>query len=396
MLSRREFLASSAALLSGPALVQRPQQRAVVIMFDGFGLEYMEKSDMPTLAAWRRQGLFRRGRATMPSVTNTNNASICCGVWPDEHGITGNSYFDERTGREEYMESADLLLAPTLFQRAQKQGVKSALLSSKKKTTTLLRAGADLILTAEEPSKEWVVRLGAPAGIYSREINYWLMTAAIDVLKNRRDIGCLYVHTTDYPMHTWPPEASESKEHLKRMDQFFSEAAAAAPDAMFLLSADHGMNHKSRCLDLEKVCAQHGVPIRIAISVERDKYLKHHSGYGGVSWVYCNASRDIDSVAKVLTGIEGVESVMTRSEAAKRYHLMASRIGDLNVLGDQNTVFGELDALSEPLPAEYRTHGSLHEMDVPMLIYNAQVQLKPEEFQYNRDLARWLYAVRPV
>ena len=63
-LSRREFLASSAALLSGPAFAQRLPQRAVVIMFDGFGLEYMEKSDMPTLAAWRREGLFRRCRAT--------------------------------------------------------------------------------------------------------------------------------------------------------------------------------------------------------------------------------------------------------------------------------------------------------------------------------------------
>jgi phosphonoacetate hydrolase len=107
--------------------------------------------------------------------------------------------------------------------------------------------------------------------------------------------------------------------------------------------------------------------------------------------VYCNASRDIDSVAKVLTSIEGVESVLTRSEAARRFHLMASRIGDLIVLGDRDTVFGVLDAPSEPLPPEYRTHGSLHEMDVPLVIYNAHVQLKPEEFQTNRDLARWLY-----
>jgi phosphonoacetate hydrolase len=391
-LSRRVFLASSAALLSSPAFPQPPPQRAVVIMFDGFGLEYMDKSDMPTLAAWRREGLFRRGRATMPSVTNTNNASICCGVWPDQHGITGNSYFDERSGREEYMETADLLLAPTLFQRAKKHGVKSALLSSKKKTTTLLPAGADLVLTPEQPPEEWVRRLGPPAGVYSREINYWLWTAAIDLLKNRRDLGCLYVHTTDYPMHTWPPEAVESKEHLARLDQFFAEAAAVAPDAVFLLTADHGMNHKSRCLDLEKICVQHGVPIRIAISAERDRYLKHHSGYGGVAYVYCNAPRDVDSVARVLTGTDGVETVLTRSEAAKRYHLMASRIGDLIVLGDRDTVFGELDAQSEPLAAEYRTHGSLHEMDVPLLIYNAHVQLKPEEFQYNRDLARWLYA----
>ena len=77
----------------------------------------------------------------MPSVTNANNASICCGVLPEQHGITGNSFFDERTGREEYMETADLLLSPTLFQRAKKQGVTSALLSCKKKTTTLLSNG---------------------------------------------------------------------------------------------------------------------------------------------------------------------------------------------------------------------------------------------------------------
>src|SRR5215813_47932 len=312
-LSRREFLASSAGLLSGPAFAPRPPQRAVVIMFDGFGLEYMEKSDMPTLAAWRRQGLFRRARSTMPSVTNTNNASICCGVWPDQHGITGNSYFDERSGREDYMETADLLLAPTLFQRARKHGVKSALLSSKKKTTTLLPAGADLVLTAEEPAGDWVRRLGPPAEIYSREINYWLMTAAIDLLKNRRDLGCLYVHTTDYPMHTWPPEAVESKEHLARLDQLFAEAAAAAPDAAFMLTADHGMNHKSHCWDLEKACAARGAPIRIAISVDRDKYLKHHRGYGGVSWIYANRPTDIDRIAKIVSGLQGVETVLTRT-----------------------------------------------------------------------------------
>jgi phosphonoacetate hydrolase len=121
---------------------------------------------------------FPRGQATMPSATNTNNASICCGVWPDQHGITGNSYFDERSSREEYMETADLLLAPTLFQRAQKHGVKSALLSSKKKTTSLLRAGADLILTAEEPSEDWVRRLPLARNLQPRD-HYWLMTAAI-------------------------------------------------------------------------------------------------------------------------------------------------------------------------------------------------------------------------
>ena len=46
----------------------------------------------------------------------------------------------------------------------------------------------------------------------------------------------MYVHTTDYPMHNWPPEAAESIEHLARLDELLGEAAAAAPDAAFLLT----------------------------------------------------------------------------------------------------------------------------------------------------------------
>ena len=385
--SRREFLALAAA----PAFARKLPQRAIVVMCDGFGMEYLEQSRMPILSKWREQGLFSHGQATMPSVTNTNNASICCGVWPDQHGITGNSYFDERTGTEEYMETADLLLAPTLFQRAAKQGVKSALLSSKKKTTTLLSPGADLIMTAEQPGEDWIRRFGPAPPIYSREINYWLWTVAIDLLKTRRDLGCLYIHTTDYPMHTWAPEAPESKEHLAKLDQLFGEAAAAAPDAAFLLTADHGMNHKSLCWDLEKVCARRGAPIKIAISVDRDHYVKHHRGYGGVSWVYCKGSLDVDRVAKILTEIKGVDLVLTRTEASKRFHLMPSRIGDLVVLGDRDTVFGELDAESEPLPPEYRAHGSLHEMDIPLFVHNADAKLSARDFQNNRQLASWLY-----
>jgi phosphonoacetate hydrolase len=363
----------------------------VVLMIDGFGVEYLEQSNMPTLARWRQSGLFRRVQDTMPSVTNPNTASICCGVWPDRHGITGNSYFNERTGREEYMEAGDLLMAPTLFQRAQKAGVKSALLSSKKKTTTLLSAGADIVLAAEAPPPDWVKRLGPAPDIYSREINYWLMGAMIDILKTRTDLGCLYVHTTDYPMHTWPPEASESKQHLARLDQLIGEAAAAAPETAFLLTADHGMNHKNRVWDLEKACAKRGAPIRTAISVERDKYLKHHRGYGGVAWVYCNNSGDTDRAARVLSDLKGVESVLTRGEAVRRFHLMGSRIGDLVVTGDRDTVFGELDSESEALPDEYRAHGSAHETEVPLVIFNCDAKLSANDFQFNKDLARWAY-----
>ena len=385
-LGRRTFLLGTAA----QAIGSRPQ-RVVVVMCDGFGTDYLAASPMPTLGHWKQAGVFKMVRGVMPSVTNANNASICCGAWPAVHGITGNSYWDARHQREEYMESAALVRAPTLFERAAQHGVKSALLSSKKKTTTLLPRGAEVVVAAEAPSPEWVERLGTAPDIYSREINYWLLRAAIDLLTHRRDLGCLYIHTTDYPMHTWAPEASESKEHLVRLDALLSEAASVAPDAAFLVTADHGMHHKEQCWDLAKACRNRQVAVRVAISAERDRYLKHHQGFGGTSWVYLQHRADADRVAAVLLQLTGVEQVLSRAEAAREYHLMPDRIGDLAVFGDRDTVFGDLEEETEALPPSYRSHGSRHELDVPLFVYNAAGAPGREFFANNLDLARWLY-----
>jgi phosphonoacetate hydrolase len=397
--TRRDLLQGTLAI-GASTLVAAPRvaravdgpRRTIIIMCDGLGLEYYDRSPMPILKAWAARGIHARARAVMPSVTNCNNASICCGVWPAEHGVIGNSYFDEASGTEEYMEDARLVLAPTIFERARPHGVRSALLSSKKKTIGLLNRGADILLSAEAPDSAWEARLGKAPPIYSREINYWLFSAAFEILRDRPEIGLLYIHTTDYPMHMWPPEAPESQEHLARLDNLLAELAATAPDAAILLSADHGMNFKSRCWDVEKALAERGAPIRIAISAERDKYLAHHQGMGGTAWVHLRSPGDEARVGALLGELEGVERVLTRAEAASEFKLMASCIGDLVVFGDRDTVFGNLDSAVERLPNTFRTHGSLHEMDVPVILHNAPGAPRADYFRHNLDLARWMHA----
>jgi phosphonoacetate hydrolase len=398
--TRRRVLRATATLVAGAsALVAAPRlsrgaeapQRTIVVMCDGLGLEYYDRSPMPTLKAWAAEGIHARAQAVMPTVTNTNNTSICCGVWPSEHGVIGNSYFDQSTGTEEYMEDARLVLAPTIFERARMHGVRSALLSSKKKTIGLLNKGADILLAAEAPDGDWEARLGKAPPIYSREINYWLFAAARDILLNRPEIGLIYMHTTDYPMHMWPPEAPESQEHLSRLDGLLAELAAAAPEAAILLTADHGMNFKSRCWDLEKALQERGAPVRIAISAERDKYLAHHQGMGGTAWIHLRSPEDEVRVGALLGELEGVERVLTRAGAAEEFKLMASRLGDLVAIGDRDTVFGNLETGMEMLPTDFRSHGSLHETSVPVVLHNARIAPRADYFRHNLDLARWMY-----
>ena len=374
-----------------PAFLQKRRQRVMVLMADGLGPDYIAASRMPAVQAWQKNGIGKTVNGVMPSVTNANNTSICCGAWPEKHGITANFYLNEATGREEYMESAGLVLAPTLFERAGRHEVRSALLSSKKKTITLLPRGADLVMSAEIPGPEWVERLGPAPDIYSAEINHWLLQAAIWVARHRPEIGVLYIHTTDYPMHMWPPEDERSRRHLAGLDALLGELAAAAPEAAMLITADHGMHHKTRCWDLMKACASRGLELRAAISAEQDKYLKHHSGFGGTAWVYLKSKRDAERAAGLMKGLPGVQEVLSRSEAARRFRLMPERIGELVVLGDGDTVFGTLDTESVKLPPEYRSHGSLAEATVPLIVHNAEGAPGESFFRANVDLTRWLF-----
>src|ERR1700741_1079916 len=110
-------------------------------MIDGLGTDYFAAQPMPNLRQMAPPGLHREVTAIMPTVTNVNNVSISCSALPREHGLTGNSYFNENTGEADYMESGDFLLRPTIGQRAASHGLKSALLTCKKKSVNLLAAG---------------------------------------------------------------------------------------------------------------------------------------------------------------------------------------------------------------------------------------------------------------
>jgi phosphonoacetate hydrolase len=368
-------------------------QRLVVGMMDGLGLPIYRASRMPTLNGMERDACrFGVVSGVFPSVTNVNNVSIACGSWPAEHGITANSCYDPSTEQAVYMNDASLIRVKTLFQRAREWGIRSALLTSKRKTAELLSPGTEVSLAAETPDPAFVKRYGQPPGIYSREINYWLWDVAADLLRSRPDIGLLYVHTTDYPMHAWSERAPESLEHLEGVDRRVGEARAAAPDAAFLVTADHGMNPKTRCYDLARICREAGRPVRFVLSPERDYYVVHHRNFTGCAWIWLEREADREVVRRVISGLPGVESVMDSAEAARQFRTDARRIGDLVVFGDRDTMFGEMETPYEALPETYRAHGSRHEMEVPLIVYNYGHPLPPPEFfRHNLDLTRFLF-----
>ena len=73
--------------------------------------------------------------------------------------------------------------------------------------------GADLTVTAEEPPGWLIASVGPQEEIYSAEVNFWLLRAALTVIKEKKP-SLLYVTTTDFSQHKFGPETAEGQEHL--------------------------------------------------------------------------------------------------------------------------------------------------------------------------------------
>jgi len=289
------------------------------------------------------------------------------------------------------MDRAEMLLAPTLFERAAKAGYRSALLTAKAKTIRMLHPGADIMVAAETPDAEWVARLGPAPNIYSPEINAWVFAAALDLLVRAPSLDIIYCHTTDYPMHMSDHTGELSQRHLAEIDGWLGRIVDACPDLALYLTADHGMNFKRRCYDLNRALPERGCPIYFAMSAERDPYVKHHRTFGGSAYVWLNEPADVLRVTDTLRRMDGVDEIFGRYEAAARFHLHPDRIGDLLVLGDRDTVFGPLDRSVEDLPPTFRTHGSRYEAEVPLVVYGAAVDhSRWHEYTHNVHLTESL------
>jgi phosphonoacetate hydrolase len=187
-------------------------------------------------------------------------------------------------------------------------------------------------------------------------------------------------------MHKYAPDEEASILHVQSLDSILGEILDDDPGREIYLTADHGMSAKTRGIDIEEVLLSQGVHAR-AIPIIKDRYVVHHQNLGGASYVYLDKQELIQEAIGILQEVSGIEAVYPRAEAAEKFALMESRIGDLFVLGDKDTVFGEF--ATTQVPVQVRSHGSRHESAVPILAYGSQME---GIYQRNFHIAAHLYS----
>jgi phosphonoacetate hydrolase len=359
-------------------------RKVLIVLIDGGDPQYFEQAEVPNLRRLGASGFWVTGSCVIPSVTNVNNASVMTASFPRDHGITGNFWYNPATGDGTYMESADFLVRETLFERAKRLGMSTALFTSKVKLQHLLRRGADITVAGEDPPAALVAKVGPRCDIYSLEINLWVLEAARVVMREQ-DPDLVYLSTTDYIMHKFPPEHETAQRHMRELDRIIGRIADDQPDREIYLSADHGMSAKSRAINLAVKLQNVGIPA-VFVPVIKDRYVVHHDNLGGVGYLYLKDPAAIEAAIAVLQAIPGVEEVHRRAAAVERFSLMPDRIGDLFVLGAPEVVFGDIDGEEQSIAI--RSHGSRHEERIPII--GSVARVPASEYRVNLDLVRHL------
>ena len=367
-----------------------PKQPTVVVCVDGCEPDYIAQAvahgKMPWLKRVLAEGTTLVADCVIPSFTNPNNLSIVTGAPPSVHGICGNYLFDVASGTEVMMNDPKWLRAPTLLATLAEAGSSVAVITAKDKLRKLLghrmrgicfsAEKADEVTMAENGIEDVLGLVGMPVpSVYSAELSEFVFAAGVKLMQQDKRPDVMYLSTTDYVQHKHAPGTEGADAFYSMMDKYLGQLDALG--CVIALTADHGMNAKTKMdaqpdvIYLQDVLDAWLGPAKARVILPiTDPYVVHHGALGSFATVYVPGDVDQAALLKRIASQRGVESALTRAEAAERFELPADRIGDIVVVSERFTVIGtsaarhDLSALEVPL----RSHGGVSEQRVPLIL----------------------------
>ena len=372
-----------------------PRQPTVVVCVDGGDPAYFEaaaaKGIIPSTVRFMREGFSATAESVVPSFTCPNNVSIITGSPPAVHGISGNFYLDPATGKAVVMTGPELMRSSTILAEFGKAGAKVGSITAKDKLRQQLGKNmdmtrgdinfssekADKCTMAENGITDVLKLVGRPLpDMYSAELSLFVLEAGVKLLeRNKPDL--MYLSLTDYIQHKYAPDEGEALRYMADCDALFGKLDALG--AVVALTADHGMNDKTRADGSYRVVWLQDVLDRrfgkgktTVICPITDYFVAHHGALGGFVRVYSNDKAVTPkAIMEAARAEPGIESVCDKATAVEQFGLAADREGDVIVLGDVGTCIGTRESEHDLKGLEghrLRSHGSTTEAKVPFIL----------------------------
>ena len=371
-----------------------PKNPVVVVCIDGGDPEYfdsgIEDGIIPNIEDFMKNGFYAVSKGSMPSFTCPNNMSIVTGSEPVTHGISGNFYLDRSTGEPVVMTGPELLRTCSIMSEFSRKGARVVSITAKDKLRRQLQKGMDLSGGSVSMSSQFADQctmkengiedalgfVGQPQpDMYSADLSLFVLDAGIKLLEEKRP-DILYLSLTDFIQHTYAPGTPVANQFYSDMDARFGRLRELG--AVVALTADHGMGDKANengepnVIWLQDILDKElGEGLTKVICPITDAFVGHHGSLGGFVRVYITGETKRERILEITENITGIEKVWTAENVAEELELPVDREGDIAIAGDKKTVIGgrQLDHdLSALKGQRLRTHGSLHEAHVPIVL----------------------------
>ena len=338
------FLTSIAAVLFLLCCDENQDNYTLLISFDGFRADYLDWYETPNFDKFSEGGVKAKSmEPVFVSKTFPNHYSIATGMYIENHGLVGNSFYDKNLN-ETYslkdrskVEDERFYGGEPIWVTAEKQNIKTA---------SYYWVGSEAPIKGIHPSIWKKYDHSFPFHSRIDSVLKWFSYP----IKSRPKLVMLYFHEPDATGHRYGPNSTQTEKSVMSMDSLFGEFISKLKKIKIydqlniIVVSDHGMAETKveQKINLEKIINLNKVSME---------------GSGPYAFLYSDDKNELSKTYNLLKKIEHI-SVYKKNDILDRWHLKNNdRIKDLLVLADEGwTVVGSDD--SGPLSYNSRgTHG---------------------------------------
>jgi predicted AlkP superfamily pyrophosphatase or phosphodiesterase len=304
--------------------LQQETPYVIMISFDGFRHDYVEKYDAPNFKKFIAEGASAEAMIpSFPSKTFPNHYSLVTGLYPGNHGLVDNSFYDKELdlqygiGNRSMVENSAFYGGLPLWQLVQQNGMKSA---------SYFWVGSETAIAGSFPDYYH---------IYDEKIkNEDRITAVIDWLNlpksERPNFISLYFALVDSQSHRTGPNSEETKQTVLEADRLLGLLMEKLKNVDLpvnvIITSDHGMNEiqpkDENLITYEDVLK--------GLNQKEFRFVSN----GAHAHFYVQDNANIDKIYKGLKTKENHFKVYKKDEFPANWHYNNERVGDILVTMD--------------------------------------------------------------
>lgn len=304
------------------------QSYVILVSFDGFRHDYVERYDLPNFKKFIKKGSAAQALIpSFPSKTFPNHYTIVTGLYPGNHGLVDNTFYDRIRNTVYSMSQREKVQDPyyygglPLWRLVQQHGMKSA---------SYFWVGSEIPMDGLHPDYFYQYDGSVPFESRIDKVLEWLALPEID----RPRFITLYFSSPDHEAHEFGPVSPETRNAVHRADSLLGKLMNGLEKIELpvnvILVSDHGMREMEMKWEtfifLDEVIDTHSKKIEVVSS-------------GTQTHIYTTHELQADSLYAAIKEREKNFKVLKKPDYKASWHYDHPRTGDLMLIAEPGYYF---------------------------------------------------------